>query len=353
METKKSYLLLLLGILFMFTVGITPVCAATSQKINLDQLYFMEPGNSYDDNHFIYFTLDKPAKVDINVYAIETTYGSEDYEVGNLDVYLDPVSENDVGDAIISYCMGWDTPTNKEVVLTKGTHRLMVHTDFYIDTYSVFIHKIKEYVEGPVTAITLPQKATVTKGKKLKLEPNRVNSYETLTGMKWNTSNKSVATVNSNGVVTGKKKGTATITCTLKNGKKYKCKITVKDNIYKGETYSKLDVRDYTYGQVCLEPLKMYYSGKKLKVECALLNNRVFKAKKFTWITLTVYDSNNKVIAKNKFKNINLNINGYGKKKMTFTFPAKTVKKKNYDLRANPETYISYDYYYTYKYSSY
>ncbi len=43
-------------------------------------------------------------------------------------------------------------------------------------------------------------------------------------------SNKKVATVNKKGKVTAKKKGKTTITVTGKNGKKYKCKVTVKKN---------------------------------------------------------------------------------------------------------------------------
>lgn len=47
--------------------------------------------------------------------------------------------------------------------------------------------------------------------------------------VKWSSSNKNVATVNSNGKVTAVGKGTATITCTTKNGSyKATCKITVK-----------------------------------------------------------------------------------------------------------------------------
>ena len=45
--------------------------------------------------------------------------------------------------------------------------------------------------------------------------------------VKWKSSNKKVATVNSKGKVKAKKKGTATITAKV-GGKKYKCKITVK-----------------------------------------------------------------------------------------------------------------------------
>ena len=48
--------------------------------------------------------------------------------------------------------------------------------------------------------------------------------------VKWKSSNKKVATVNSKGKVKAKKKGTATITAKV-GGKKYKCKITVKKQI--------------------------------------------------------------------------------------------------------------------------
>ena len=55
------------------------------------------------------------------------------------------------------------------------------------------------------------------------------NSYTS--SLTWSTSNSSVAEVSSLGVVTGKCTGTATITVKTSNGKKAKCKVTVKTDI--------------------------------------------------------------------------------------------------------------------------
>ena len=52
------------------------------------------------------------------------------------------------------------------------------------------------------------------------------------TAVSWKSSKKKVATVSSKGKITAKKKGTCTITCTDKNGNKYKCKVTVKKHTY-------------------------------------------------------------------------------------------------------------------------
>ncbi len=71
------------------------------------------------------------------------------------------------------------------------------------------------------------KKATILKGKTLKLEAERdpITATEKIT---WSSSNTKVATVNSKGKVTAKGEGKATITAETSNGKKVKCKITVK-----------------------------------------------------------------------------------------------------------------------------
>ena len=80
------------------------------------------------------------------------------------------------------------------------------------------------------TKITLnAAKATVARGKKVALEvvewtPSDADPQTVV----WKTSNKKIATVNSEGVVTGKKKGKVTISAVTWNGKSVKCVVTVK-----------------------------------------------------------------------------------------------------------------------------
>ncbi|MDE6908659.1 MAG: Ig-like domain-containing protein, partial [Lachnospiraceae bacterium] len=82
-----------------------------------------------------------------------------------------------------------------------------------------------------VTKIKLSRKkATLKKGKKLKLSPTVTPVNAENKKLTWESSNSKVASVNSKGVVTAKKPGKAKITCRAKDGsrKKAVCVITVK-----------------------------------------------------------------------------------------------------------------------------
>ena len=68
-------------------------------------------------------------------------------------------------------------------------------------------------------------KLTIKKGRKYNLKATLPKG--SLNTLKWTTSNGRIATVNSKGLVTGKKKGKATITVKTYNGKSAKCKVTV------------------------------------------------------------------------------------------------------------------------------
>ena len=90
--------------------------------------------------------------------------------------------------------------------------------------------KIKITVKKKVNVKKLKlnkQNITLKKGKKFILTVSK-NPITATNKVKWSSSNKKVATVNSKGVVKAKKKGKTTITVKASNGKKATCKITVK-----------------------------------------------------------------------------------------------------------------------------
>lgn len=161
----------------------------------------------------------------------------------------------------------------------------------------------------------------------------------------WKSLNTSVATVNSSGKITAKKAGTATITAKV-DGKTLKCKVTVKAN---QKTYSvNKDVTDYSYGEPAVVLSKVYYSGSSLKADAYVMNNRMFRAEKFTWLRYKIYDSNGNLVASKKFTNIKLGIKPYGYKKITLTFSGSSLKKKNAILNNGVGTDWSYYYIYSY-----
>lgn len=111
---------------------------------------------------------------------------------------------------------------------------------------------------------------------------------------------------------------------------------------------------DYdVYGGVRIEKMKVTYNSKnRLVVKVRFYNNRTFRASKFDWIVLKIYDDYGHIIGTQKFKNVKLGIAPYGNKWVTFTYSAAGTKKKNAYLGGmDPdEADYYYDYYYTYTY---
>ncbi|MBQ7522564.1 MAG: Ig-like domain-containing protein [Clostridia bacterium] len=86
----------------------------------------------------------------------------------------------------------------------------------------------KKMVVTPAESVALNKTAVnIGVGQKYTLTAT-VSPSDALQNVKWSTSDKKIATVDANGVVTGKKTGTVTITAKTDNGKKVTCKVNVK-----------------------------------------------------------------------------------------------------------------------------
>lgn len=177
-------------------------------------------------------------------------------------------------------------------------------------------------IVGPkVQKITLNKSSvTLSRGAKnitYQLKKSIKNKNATYKAVAWNTSNKNIATVNRNGKVTIKRRGTVTITAKAKDGsnKSAKCKITVKQLVtklsYNGKKQAKEVYKNKTIKfAVTVAPSNannkgLTYSSSNKKV--ATINSKgVIKGIKAGTVTITAKakDRSNKVVKiKVKVKN--------------------------------------------------
>jgi len=103
-------------------------------------------------------------------------------------------------------------------------------------------------------SVSLPNSADVVQGYNIQLNPTLtpVNSETTY---KWKSDDTTIATVASNGKVTGKNTGTATITVTTENGLTATCKVTVR-NAPQGADYRNANIRVKAIKDLVTETLK-------------------------------------------------------------------------------------------------
>lgn len=214
---------------------------------------------------------------------------------------------------------GWAYNVNAFTALPAGNYTMTIST--YADTYCDLL-----VYQTPISAKLNYETMVVTKGfsSTLKAENGTVKS--------WTTSNKKVATVSSKGKVTGKKKGSATITATLEDGSTLKCKVTVKENVY---SRTKSSISDYKYGEGGMHIYKMAYNKKgDLVLTGNFVNNCGHTVTRLDSYKYTVKTVSGKVIGKLSIKKKKVNIPHVYAKKFTFTIKKKNLKlKKTQDIR--------------------
>ncbi|MDE6852531.1 MAG: Ig-like domain-containing protein [Lachnospiraceae bacterium] len=202
---------------------------------------------------------------------------------------------------------------------------------FDADTpYSVYVYQNPVAAPAPTpgnqTPVKTPtpylnaQNVTVTAGFSQTISVS--NASDAIT---WSSSNQSVATV-SNGKITGKKAGTATITAKTAGGYTMTCNVTVKKNVY---SVKKLGVKKVTYGKSGIDIYNVSYDKKgNLVIKTRVLNNSSYKLQELRNVKIKIKDNNGKAIGTysvKKIKKVNLKA---GKAK-SYTFKIKKAKLKN------------------------
>ena len=186
---------------------------------------------------------------------------------------------------------------------------------------------------------------TIVVGQKVNLKVKGTSSK-----VKWSSSNKSIATVSSKGVVTAKKAGAAKIKATVK-GKTYTCKLTVKKNSWKYQgniawIHEPFINRQQAINMVRARPVQLSYNSKgQLTVKIVVLNDtpgRNYTLSKMRFRLTS--QSDNKTIAEGWFAWNNCVIRPMAYEIVTITFNNNQIKKvvnlnKDLDnLRYNIET---------------
>lgn len=148
----------------------------------------------------------------------------------------------------------------------------------------------------------------------------------------YTSSNVKVASVNASGIVTGKKKGTATIT--VKNGSTVvgTCKVTVKDNVY---STSKLSISKAPRGLVSSNTYQVSYDSKgNLVIKVRIINRFGRVAKTLKNFKVTVYNEKGKKIGTYSLKKKTINLKNGKAKTLTCKIKKSKLKiKKVQDLR--------------------
>lgn len=197
---------------------------------------------------------------------------------------------------------------------------------------SVFHKWFKKYDSVKITFIDNPmiiKKSKLTVGVGSTTQVQLIGSGN----ITWVSSDKKVATVDSKGVVTAKKKGKATITATCDDGKQATCKITIKNNERnKLEKYSKKpSAYQKNMAGFGFSKIKRDSKGNYI-ISGHFLNNYSQSGTYLKNLTITVYKDGKK-IAKQKYSKFNIKAPANSMKPVTIKINKSKITKKTTDLR--------------------
>ena len=144
--------------------------------------------------------------------------------------------------------------------------------------------------------------------------------------------NSSVASVNQNGLITAKKKGSCRINVYYKSDGSYATgyAFKVKGNRLTGQTFKSIKVKKLGYGSNILLS-SAYVKGKYVYLELVVANNRPYRIAKIKKINFEFKVDGKKIYTK-KIGGRSFNVKKYGKKKLNLKFKLNKGTLKKMDL---------------------
>lgn len=330
-QKKQKLMSLFLAIVLCFTALLTNTNTASAEETTIDTILEQSgtaTANTATNNNFtldlnnnVYFEIVVPAQVNCYAEILDS--------VGNVLATKTIPSTSfifDEYDNTYYYDFGYSDVYSGDYNLT-----LTFDTDTTYDLY-VGVDKILATISD--------SKVTLTAGftKTIKVD----NTKESI---KWTSSKKSVATVDSKGKITAKKPGTATITATTASGQKLTCKVTVKANTYK-ET--KCSAKDVNYGKCVMQVYNASYNKSgDLILKCRFINNSFHKVTSLENMKITFKTSTGKTVGTYYASKKSMSVPSGSVKDFTVTIKKSKLKIKKADLRnGDYSTSGSYVYYY-------